>query len=374
MFTYILKRIGFAIITLIIIIFVVYILVALFSDNPFFIPPGEVPPPRTTSEIDNAVQNSIRAHFLAPGSTATNRIPENVLTRFGYFVQSIFDPQQPFGQVFNPANLLGQRNIPALFFGNLRYTTIIVLPSFIVSSILGIMLGVFAGYKRGKILDTGINFFVVFFIALPSFILAPIAIAITFFLKVAPSRFLQFDTPGQSMQAVINSWITPIVVLTLVSLASYTSYTRNQVITVLTSNYVLIAKSKGLGKGSIFFKYVLRNISIPLASMLIPSYILLLSGSIVIEQFWNVPGSSRVIVQSFPNHEINIIMFNIVFFTALSIFTTILVDVSFVLLDPTIKYAQASQYNVLKFAKSYMMRKKNINAINQAAMTAKIGG
>jgi oligopeptide ABC transporter permease protein len=69
------------------------------------------------------------------------------------------------------------------------------------------------------------------------------------------------------------------------SLAVYTTYARNQVITVLTSNYVLIAKTKGLSQKQIFFKYVLRNISIPLIAIILPSFVFLLSGSIIIERY-----------------------------------------------------------------------------------------
>ncbi|TNK87990.1 ABC transporter permease, partial [Mycoplasmopsis pullorum] len=114
---------------------------------------------------------------------------------------------------------------------------------------------------------------------------------------------------------VIKSWLPPILILVLGSLSGYITFVRNQVITVLTSNYVLIAKTKGLGTVEIFLKYVLRNISIPLATALIPSYIGLLTGGVVIESYWEIPGTSKVLASSFPNGEVNLIMFNTVFFT-----------------------------------------------------------
>lgn len=357
MFSYILKRIGFAILTLLVIIVFVYILVAIFAKNPFF----DSPDAKLDTELErlNALKESIRFHYLTPDSTVQRQIPENILVRLGFFIQSIFDPNKPFGDIISPALTSSFGTIPNLFFRPLRTTSIIVIPAFVVSAILGILLGIFAGYNRGKIVDSGINFFVIFFVALPSFIFAPIVIAISIALGF-PNRVLEPGTQQAQffgLGEIIKSWVPPILVVTISSLAGYTSYTRNQVITVLTSNYVLIAKSKGLGRIEIFFKYVLRNISIPLVTLLIPSYIGLLSGSIIIERFWQIRGTSEVIVNAFPKGEINIIMFNLIFFTALAVFTVILVDVSYVILDPRIKYAQASQYNFGRLVKLYFVRR-----------------
>lgn len=285
MFSYILKRIGFAILTLLVIIVFVYILVAIFAKNPFF----DSPDAKLDTELErlNALKESIRFHYLTPDSTVQRQIPENILVRLGFFIQSIFDPNKPFGDIISPALTSSFGTIPNLFFRPLRTTSIIVIPAFVVSAILGILLGIFAGYNRGKIVDSGINFFVIFFVALPSFIFAPIVIAVGIALGF-PNRVLEPGTQQAQffgLGEIIKSWVPPILVVTISSLAGYTSYTRNQVITVLTSNYVLIAKSKGLGRTEIFFKYVLRNISIPLVTLLIPSYIGLLSGSIIIERF-----------------------------------------------------------------------------------------
>lgn len=140
-------------------------------------------------------------------------------------------------------------------------------------------------------------------------------------------------------------------------MAVYVSYTRNQVITVLTSNYVLIAKTKGLKPTQIFFKYVLRNISIPLFSLLFGSFLGLLSGSIIIEKYWDVPGTSQVIARSFPTGEINIIMFSTIFFTGLALASSIFVDVMFAVLDPKITYAAKNKKNYWLFFKAFLERK-----------------
>ncbi|QCZ36464.1 ABC transporter permease [Mycoplasma nasistruthionis] len=381
MLKYILKRFGFAIITLLIIVFVVYCLVAQFSKNPFaekLIQKQNEGGSNglTQQEIKELFDYSVQYHLIPKLNfnevqTTWTQIKLNPIIRFGYWIQNLFtNSENPFGAPFD-LNLLkstGSSTIPQYFFRFLKYSIIITLPAFFISACLGITLGIVAGYKRGSALDAGINFFALFFIALPSFVIAPILISILFSLNFPPN-FINFNNPVEveafGVGKMVLSWLPPILIIVLGSLSGYITYTRNQVVTVLTSNYILIAKSKGLSRKEIFFKYVLRNISIPLAAILIPSYIGLLTGGIVIETYWRVPGTSQVIAQSFPNGEINIIMFSTVFFTSLSLATSILVDVSYTLLDPRIKYTQANPYSYLRFAHAYYQREKLFKSYQQ---------
>ncbi|TDV24411.1 oligopeptide transport system permease protein [Mycoplasmopsis mustelae] len=366
MWKYILQRIGFAIITLFIIVFIVYLLTAQYSENPFVnelnTQKGDsgINPTTLESKKIELFNKSVQYHFLpASWEGKYNQYRDiwttyklNSFIRFSYWISDLFtNKEHPFGLPFAEGlfSSTGAKSIPNLFFRNLKYSVIVTIPAFIISAILGILFGIFAGYKRGTWVDTVVNIFALIFIALPSFIIAPILISILTSAGVAPV-VLKNTTGGvqYSTTKIIVSWLPPIAIVTLGSLSVYINYTRNQVITVLTSNYVLIAKSKGLSRTEIFFKYVLRNISIPLAAIIIPSYIGLLTGGIVIETYWQVPGTSFIITQSFPNGEINIIMFNTFFFTLLGVFTTILVDISYTFLDPRIKYStKASTWMIL---------------------------
>ncbi|MHA3838321.1 ABC transporter permease [Mycoplasma sp. VS1572C] len=376
MWKYILKRIGFAIVTLIAITMVVYLLVAQFSDNPFA--QKAMQEQNSASSSGTSIANQLRQlydksvqYHLIPNNLNYEDVKNTWMTiklnpfiRFGYWIQNLFtNHANPFGLPYDET-IFQQTNTSSIseyFFKYLKYSIIITLPAFVIAAILGITLGIFAGYRRGTVFDAGINFFALIFIALPSFVIAPILISILFSANIPP-HFINFNNETEveayGVGKMIVSWLPPIAIIVLGSLSGYITYTRNQVITVLTSNYILIAKSKGLSKREIFFKYVLRNISIPLAAILIPSYIGLLSGGIVIETYWNVPGTSQVIAQAFPRGEINIIMFSTVFFTLLSLLTTIVVDVSFAILDPRIKYTAASPYSYTKFYFAWRDRNK----------------
>nr|AJN18567.1 oligopeptide ABC transporter permease protein OppB [Mycoplasma sp. Ms02] len=350
--------------------------VAHFSDNPFLkgvtssnLTEGSKKVADQAAAIRNAYEKSIQYHYTyAPAGGLEAHLNDwhsykvNEFSRFLYWIQSAFDSERPFGLVVD-TRLLSVSNvktIPELTFKYLKYSIWFTLPSFLISATLGIALGILAGYKRGKVIDSIINAFSLVFSALPSFVIAPIAISLI--LYFAPTAHYKFIDPSKS--DIFSTWdqikaaLPAITIIVLGSLSGYITYTRNQVISALTSNYVLIAKTKGLSTPQIFFKYVLRNISIPLAAALIPSYIGLLSGGIILETYFGVPGISRVFADSFTKSEINLIMFNTVFFTFLSLMTVIVVDISYAILDPRIKLASSSQAGMVYKFKSGLKRRK----------------
>ncbi|VEU75816.1 oligopeptide ABC transporter permease [Mycoplasmopsis maculosa] len=344
---YLLKRIALAILTLFIILIFSYTLIVSFIENPF------------TIQLEQAKTPQDKENFRRLAEIYNNTpVFTKIVTYFSNFFKG------DFGQTFFIKN--DYKTIPGLFFAPLKWSILVSLPSFILSSVLGISLGVFAGYKRGTIWDSIINVFVFIFVAIPSFIIAPLLINL-FSQSGFPIRFIapgeNYSSGKATIWTSLYSLIPAIIVVTFGSLAVYTLYTRNQTVTVLTSNYILIAKTKGLNSRQIFFKYVLRNISIPLIALILPSYIGLLSGSIVIEKFWGIPGSSSIIAQAFPAGEINVVMFNIFFFTSLSLFTEIIVDISFTILDPRIVYESNSGIDLLRFIRAAKSRKQQIKEL-----------
>ncbi len=343
MLRYIFKRIILAILTLIILVTLVYFLIASFAKNPF-----------AGGDPDNVI-NQVKIHGL----------DKPVIIRFGKYIQDVFNGS--FGEIYVPKG--GEsRNIPLFFFLPLRYTLLITIPAVIFSLILGIGLGVIAGYKRGTWVEGLINIFVMFFVGLPSFVLAPIAIMIA----INSNGFIlpSFQRPEDvGWLITLKSLFLPILIVTLVSLAAYTILTRNQMVSILTSNQVLIAKSKGLSSVDIFFKYILRNISIPILSFIFPSFLALLAGNIVIEQFFNVPGSSSVIIQAFPSGEINVVMFSIIFYTSLSLISQIILDITYLFIDPRIIFIEKGKINNLNNFINWVKVKQNYkHAMKQKKM------
>ncbi|WP_029512534.1 ABC transporter permease [Mycoplasmopsis iners] len=363
MFKYILQRIAMAILALFIISFFVYVLVAIFAPDPSQDLAQELfekakRSGKTFEEIVAEIQarNGIRYSSYAADGTLVigEKIPVIIryLTYMGHFFKGEFGmPIKPENNP-NPSEYLSMVD---LFFKPLKYTLIITVPSMAMSLIGGITIGVFAGYKRGKLFDSVSNIIVLIFVAVPSFIIAPLVIAIGVKFGISP---VVKELDENSFSVVFISYLPPILVITTGSLAAYVISTRNMVITVLTSNYVLIAKTKGLSASKIFFRYVLRNISIPLFGLIFGSFLGLLSGSVIIEQYWNVKGTSQVILRGFSTGELSIIMFSTIFFTAIGLAAAILTDLAYVVLDPKITYTSKSKKNYTLFFKAYLERRK----------------
>ncbi|WP_161565590.1 ABC transporter permease [Mycoplasma sp. ATU-Cv-508] len=220
----------------------------------------------------------------------------------------------------------------------------------------GFLLGALAGYKRGTWVDALINVFVIFFSGVPAFILAALALALGGALNW-PTAFVKPENGGYKQ--MIISLMIPIAVMSLSSLAIYTYYTRNEIVSVLNSNQVMIARSKGLDEWQVFKKHVARNVAIPLVSIIVPSFSALLAGSIVIETFFQIPGSSQIIVNAVKDAEYNVVMFNTLFFVSLGLLLGIITDMVYLWLDPRIKYASATDLRIIRYLRARRQRKSN---------------
>ncbi|MBN3535099.1 ABC transporter permease [Mycoplasma procyoni] len=355
MWKYFFKRLGLAVITFFIIIFIVYMLQASFGNNPF------------AEDALNAKGSGKGTAELIDRAAINGLNRPSIVRFFNWFWDFFF--RFDSGVIYSDTSDY-KHNIPKLFFEPLKWTILVSLPAFILSVIIGTTLGVVAAYNRGKWVDSAITTFVTIFIALPSFVIAHLIVLVTSSLGL-PFEFR--DPRDASGLLTALSLVTPVIVFTLSSLAGYTIFVRNQVVSVLTSNQVLIAKAKGLTKFEIFRKHVLRNSLVILVGILIFSYIGLLSGSIILEKFFRIPGSSTIIVAYTQKGEINVIMFSLVFFTALSLVTLIIVDMSYAWMDPRIKIASTSQSkNYFGLFKKHLNRNKQFKS--QLQQSKKIKG
>lgn len=325
MFTYVLKRIGLAFLTFVAIVFIIYLLQASYGRNPLGVQ-GENAAQSKTGTVDNT--ELIAKYWL-------DRAP---ILRFFKWVGELFSGS--LGPVYrNDLNI----ELPKTFFESFRWTILITIPAFILSTIFGIALGTLAAYKRAKLIDTSIVVSTSVIAAIPTFIIAPLSLIIAYKYLGLPIEFVVPDVErGIGWDKTILSLFAPIFIFTITGMSGYAVYTRNQMINILTSNQVLIAKSKGLSGFTLFRKHVLRNASIPLMAFIIPSYIGLLGGSIVLERFFGVPGSAQVLISAQRNGEINVVMFSVIFYSSLTLLTNILVDILYTVLDPQIKLTSSN--------------------------------
>ena len=123
------------------------------------------------------------------------------------------------------------------------------------------------------------------------------------------------------------------------SIASLTRVTRAELTEVLTSEFLLLARTKGLTRPQSIVRHAMRNSMVPLVPGIIGSFVGLLSGSVIIERLYRIPGMGRVYLQALTpnNFDYNLILALSAFYTFISLFAVLLVDLTYGLVDPRIR-------------------------------------
>ena len=276
---------------------------------------------------------------------AANGLLVNPATQFWHFIVGIFHGH--FGTVYN-SNI---KSVTEYFLPPMRYSVMIALPAFVIATVLGISLGIVAAYYRGKWIDTLINIIAVAFIAIPSFILA------LAFVKLAGVFGLptQFVAHGTSLK-IFESAIMPVLAVALSSISIVLYYTRNELVDVFKQDYIKTALSKGITFRKIVFTHALRNAAIPILSVVVPSLIGVLGGSVIVARFFNVPGISFILVKSVQDKQIYVVLFASLFYSGIAFAMQIIIDVTYTFIDPRIVLAQKNTRSLSSQLKAYRQR------------------
>lgn len=200
---------------------------------------------------------------------------------------------------------------------------------------IGIMLGIWAALKKNTATDHTLNIMVVLFISVPSFVLAALLQYIVAFKWELVPILLSAE---QSMSwTKLKSMILPVLALSFGEIAIITRYLRAELCEALNSDYMLLARTKGLTLAQATLRHAIRNSFIPLANIIIPLFFSILSGAIVIENIFGVPGLGSLIVNSITalDHPLTIaIMF---FYSLIGLISILVVDLSYGIIDPRIR-------------------------------------
>lgn len=212
------------------------------------------------------------------------------------------------------------------------FTMSINIWSLLISIPLGFLFGIIAALRKNKPIDYIISLLVMVFISVPSFVL------ITFLMINAKNMGL----PTQFSPADSVTWrdyVIPVIALSLGPIAGLTRYTRAELTEVLTSEYLLLARTKGLNKFQATLRHALRNSMVPLVPMIISNFIGIMFGSLVIEQIYGIKGVSGLLMTAIsetnPDHDLA--MTALAFYTIIGLSSTLLIDLSYGIVDPRIR-------------------------------------
>ena len=237
--------------------------------------------------------------------------------------------------------LYSGQEVSKIVLQKIPYTVIVNLYSIIVAVPIGIALGIFAALKKNKWQDHVISTVVMLLISVPSYVYA---FVVQYFLCFKTGWFSL--TVASQDQASFFSWtmfksmMPTVISLAFGTIASLTRFTRAELAEVLTGEYLLLARTKGLTRKQAVVRHAMRNAMVPILPMILGEFIGILYGSLVIEKIFSVPGIGNLYVNSIYVRDYNFFMALTMFYTLIGLVGGLVTDLSYGFIDPRIKMGE----------------------------------
>ena len=220
----------------------------------------------------------------------------------------------------------------------LPYTVLVNLYSILIAIPLGLMLGIYAALKKNRWQDHLISTLVVVFISVPSYVYAfLVQYLFCFRLGWFPLTLESLDNASLFSARMFRSMFPAIMSLGFGVVAGLTRYTRAELSEVLTGDYMLLARTKGLTKAQAISRHALRNAMVVILPMIIGEFIGILGGSLIIENIFAIPGIGNLYISSINVRDYNFFMALTVFYTFIGLASGIIIDISYGFIDPRIR-------------------------------------
>ena len=208
---------------------------------------------------------------------------------------------------------------------------------------VGIGLGVLAAVKKNKWQDHVISTLVMLFVSVPSYVYAfLVQYFLCFKAGLFPITVHALADAGNSWFSweMFRSMIPAVLALSFAEIAGLCRFTRAELTETLTSDYMLLARTKGLTRAQATTRHALKNAMVPVLPMIIASFVSILGGSMIIEQIFSVGGVGQLYVRSINLRDYDVFMVNTVFYTFIGLLAGIVVDISYGFIDPRIRMGE----------------------------------
>ncbi|KPK58703.1 MAG: oligopeptide ABC transporter permease OppB [Gammaproteobacteria bacterium] len=256
---------------------------------------------------------------------AAYHLDEPLIQQFGRYLINLL--QGDFGPSFQYKDYTVTELIMTGFPVSLKLGGLAMLLAIMV----GVTVGAIAALRQNSWLDHAVMSASMTGISIPNFVMAPLLILLfAIYLGWLPAGGLGNGSPA--------NLVLPVISLALPQIAYISRLTRGSMIEVLRSNFVRTARAKGLPERVVLLRHAMKPALLPVISYLGPATAAVITGSVVIEQIFGVPGLGRYFVQGALNRDYTLVMGVVVFYGVLIIVFNLLVDLLYALLDPRVKY------------------------------------
>ena len=315
---YVLKRVLFMLLTFFIIISACFILIRLL-------------PNETATMFGKDMQLVLQSRYRQ-GLTDINGNPIPLMEQYINFVKNTIIG----GNWGTSEKLYFGQNCMEVFKSKLPSTVLVNIYSSLLAVPMGLLLGIYAALKKNKWQDHVISTGVMVMVSVPSYVYA---FLIQYFLCFQWRLFPPVMEAGTNYftWAMFKSMFPAVLSLSLSSIAGYARFTRAELTEVLTSEYLLLARTKGLTRAQTTVRHALRNAMVPIFPSIISEVIAVLGGSLIIESIFVVPGVGALYVDSITALDYNFFLLLSAFYTIIGLVAGIVVDLSYGFIDPRIR-------------------------------------
>ena len=313
---YILKRLGLMVLTFFIICTICFVLVKL------------LPLPAIKAQGRDA------ALLLARREAMGYNKP--ILTQYFLYWKHVFQGDFGLGEQM----YVGQEVLSVLL-QKIPYTVTVNLYAILLSVPLGLLLGIYAALRKNKWQDHTISTGVMIFISVPSYVYA---FLVQYFLCHATGWFpltaASRSQAGLLSLPMLHSMFPAVLSLAFGTVAGLTRFTRAELSEVLTGEYLLLARAKGLNRSQSLFRHALRNAMVPILPMILGEFIGIMGGSLIIEGIFAIPGVGSLYTSAISVRDYNFFMALTGFYTLIGLLSSLVVDLSYGLIDPRIRMGE----------------------------------
>ena len=299
---YILKRIGLAVLTVWVVITVTFFVMRAVPGGPFL---GEK---AITPEATAALE-------------AKYGMDKPLIVQYFTYLKDIVT-----GLDFGPSLKLRGRQVIDIIGDGMAVSAKLGLTAACIALAVGVVLGAVAALRRNKFIDKAIMVVTTAFISMPSFIMG------TLLLLVFALQLAILPANGETAKGLI----LPVITLSLSPMANITRLTRSSMLDVLGQDYIRTARAKGVSQVKIIFGHALKNSLIPVITYFGPMLAYVVTGSLVVEQIFAVPGIGRYFVSSITGRDYPLIMGTTIVLASLIVIMNLLSDIMYKIVDPRI--------------------------------------
>lgn len=310
MTSYLLKRLGYILISFFIIISMTFFLMKIAPGGPF----------TSEEELPKEIEEALNE---------TYGLNDPWYKQYSNYIISIakWDLGSSFKSRGQKVNDIINRSFPI--------SLILGLEAILIALAGGVILGIIGAMRQNRIPDYVAMSIAIFGISVPSFILAT-GLQYIFALKLGWFPVARFESFSHS--------ILPAIALSLMPLAFIARLMRASMLEVLNQDYIKMAKAKGMSSKAVVYRHLLRNAILPVVSFLGPLVVQILTGSFIIENIFGIPGLGFEYLTSITNRDYTTIMGITAFFSILLLISILIVDLIYSLIDPRIKVGEKEAY------------------------------